>query len=145
MIYMQLAERVKIYTSIFQGGRKIYLLSIKLLSSLFTIMLKTFLIEVHLKNTWTLKEHSSLDTGCKLNVHKTFRRRPGRLLNFLCTIKLTPVPRGSLEVHSKGTQRTLEHSRQSGTRTLEALEHSGAQDTWALGRSRHFIQQTYKV
>ena len=26
-----------------------------------------------------------VDTGRKLNVHKTFRRRPGRLLNVLCT------------------------------------------------------------
>ena len=26
-----------------------------------------------------------VDRGRKLNVHKTFRRRPGRLLNVLCT------------------------------------------------------------
>ena len=26
-----------------------------------------------------------VDTGRKLNVHKTFRRRPGRLMNVLCT------------------------------------------------------------
>ena len=26
-----------------------------------------------------------VDTGRKLNVHKTFKRRPGRLLNVLCT------------------------------------------------------------
>ena len=31
------------------------------------------------------------DTGRKLNVHKTFRRRPGRLLNVLCTFNLRPV------------------------------------------------------
>ena len=37
--------------------------------------------------------HYSLpvDTGRKLNVHKTFRRRPGRLLNFLCTFNIRPV------------------------------------------------------
>ena len=35
-----------------------------------------------------------LDTGRKLNVHKTFRRRPGRLLNVLCTFNLRPVSRG---------------------------------------------------
>ena len=29
-----------------------------------------------------------VDTGRKLNVHKTFRRRPGRLLNILCTFNL---------------------------------------------------------
>ena len=35
-----------------------------------------------------------LDTGRKLNAHKTFRRCPGRLLNVLCTFILRPVPRG---------------------------------------------------
>ena len=29
-----------------------------------------------------------VDTGRKLNIHKTFRRRPGRLLNVLCTFKM---------------------------------------------------------
>ena len=33
----------------------------------------------------------SVDTGRKLNVHKTFRRRPRRLLNVLCTFNLRPV------------------------------------------------------
>ena len=37
-----------------------------------------------------------LDTGRKLNAHKTFRRRPGRLLNVLCTFNLRPVSRGDL-------------------------------------------------
>ena len=32
-----------------------------------------------------------VDTGRKLNVHKTFRRRPGRLLNVLCTFNLRPA------------------------------------------------------
>ena len=32
-----------------------------------------------------------MDTGHKLNVHKSFRRRPGRLLNVLCTFNLRPV------------------------------------------------------
>ena len=35
-----------------------------------------------------------VDTGRKLNVHKTFRRRPGRLLNVLCTFNLRPVSAG---------------------------------------------------
>ena len=35
-----------------------------------------------------------VDTGRKLNVHKTFRRRPGRLLNVLCTFNLHPVSTG---------------------------------------------------
>ena len=33
-------------------------------------------------------------TGRKLNAHKTFRRRPGRLLNVLCTFNLRPVSTG---------------------------------------------------
>ena len=33
----------------------------------------------------------SLDTGCKLNVHKTFRRRHGGLLNVVCTFNLRPA------------------------------------------------------
>ena len=35
-----------------------------------------------------------VDTGRKLNVHKTFRRRPGRILNVLCTFNLRPVSTG---------------------------------------------------
>ena len=35
-----------------------------------------------------------VDTGRKLNVHKTFRRRPGRLLNILCTFNLRTVSTG---------------------------------------------------
>ena len=33
----------------------------------------------------------TVDTGRKWTVHKTFRRRPGRLLNVLCTVNLRPV------------------------------------------------------
>ena len=35
-----------------------------------------------------------VDTGRKLNVHKTFGRRPGRLLNVLCTFNLRPLSTG---------------------------------------------------
>ena len=35
-----------------------------------------------------------IDTGRKLNVHRTFRKRPGRLLNVLCTFSLRPVSTG---------------------------------------------------
>ena len=41
--------------------------------------------------------HHPADTGRKLNVHKTFRRRPGRLLNVLCTFNLPPVSTGQLQ------------------------------------------------
>ena len=39
-----------------------------------------------------------VDTGRKLNVPKTFRRRPGRLLNVLCTFNLRTVSAGQLQV-----------------------------------------------
>ena len=35
-----------------------------------------------------------VDTGRKLNLHKTFRRRLRRLLNVLCTFNLCPVSTG---------------------------------------------------
>ena len=35
-----------------------------------------------------------VDTGQKLKVDKTFRRRPGRLLNDLCTFNVRPVLTG---------------------------------------------------
>ena len=35
-----------------------------------------------------------VDTGHNLNVHKTFRRRSGRLLNVLCTFNLRPLSTG---------------------------------------------------
>ena len=35
-----------------------------------------------------------VDTGRKLNVHKTFRRHPGHLLNVLCTFSLRLVSTG---------------------------------------------------
>ena len=37
-----------------------------------------------------------VDAGRTLNVHKTFRRRPGRLLNVLCTFNLRFVFMGLL-------------------------------------------------
>ena len=44
-----------------------------------------------------------VDTGRKLNVHKTFRRRPGRILNVLCTFNLRPVSTGNCEEHLQVT------------------------------------------
>ena len=43
-----------------------------------------------------LKSQDPVDTGRKLNVHKTFRRRPGRPLNVLCTFNLRPASTGEL-------------------------------------------------
>ena len=41
-----------------------------------------------------------VDTGRKLNVHKTFRRRPGRLLNVFCTFNLRPVSTGIIRAEA---------------------------------------------
>ena len=40
--------------------------------------------------------YEPVDTGCKLNVHKTFRKRPGGLLNVLCTFNLRPLSTGEI-------------------------------------------------
>ena len=42
-----------------------------------------------------------VDTGRKLNVHKTFRKRPGRLLNVLRTFSLRPVSMEEERVDAK--------------------------------------------
>ena len=42
----------------------------------------------------SLRNGFPVDTGRKLNVHKTFRRYPGRLLNVLCAFNLSPVSTG---------------------------------------------------
>ena len=39
--------------------------------------------------------HNPVDTGRKSNEHNTFRRRPGRLLDVLCTFNLHPVSTGN--------------------------------------------------
>ena len=39
-----------------------------------------------------------VETGLKLNVHKTFIRRPGRHLNVLCTFTFRPVSTGLLTI-----------------------------------------------
>ena len=41
------------------------------------------------------------DTERKLNLHKTFRRRPGRLLNVLCTLNLRPVSADAMSGDSR--------------------------------------------
>ena len=53
---------------------------------------------------WIVCNRYPVDTGRKLDVNKTFRRRPGRLLNVLCTSNLRPVSTitstGPLEINS---------------------------------------------
>ena len=56
-----------------------------------------FLLSVHLylfPMFATRSGTSPVDTGRKLNVHETFRRRAGSLLNVLCTFNLRPVSTG---------------------------------------------------
>ena len=43
-----------------------------------------------------ISKQKPLDTACKMKVHKRFRRRPGRLLNLLCTFNLRPVSRRNI-------------------------------------------------
>ena len=43
---------------------------------------------------WWCQATNPLDTRRKLNVYKTFRRRPRRLLNLLCTFNLRLVSTG---------------------------------------------------
>ena len=38
---------------------------------------------------------ASVDTALKLSVHKTFRRRPGRFRNVLCTFNFRPASTGA--------------------------------------------------
>ena len=52
-----------------------------------------------------------VDTGRKLNVHKTFRRRSGGLLNVLCTFSLHPVPMGNIITTMKDAVKGLENKR----------------------------------
>ena len=49
----------------------------------------------HVAYAYVFLIQSPVDTGSKLNVHKTFRGRPGRLLNVLCTFNLRLVSTGN--------------------------------------------------
>ena len=51
-------------------------------------------VNFEISNCKYLITYNPVDTGRKLNVHKTFRRRPRRLLNVLCTFNLRPVSTG---------------------------------------------------
>ena len=43
------------------------------------------------KYNWYILGPNHVDTGRKFNVHKKFRRHPGRVLNVLCTFNLCSV------------------------------------------------------
>ena len=61
------------------------------------LILKDYLFKVYFKTSF----YFPVDTGRKLNVHKTLRRRPGRLLNVLCTFYLRPVSTGFASYYSQ--------------------------------------------
>ena len=56
-----------------------------------------------------LSEANPVNTGRKSNVHKTFRRRPGPLLNVLCTFNLRPVPKGNVKTNRMATPKWTYH------------------------------------
>ena len=73
------------------------------LAIIFVYFMHFFLLPVHLylfPIFGTRWETSSVDTGCKLNVLETFRRRAGRFLNALCTFNLRHVYTGSSAIPS---------------------------------------------
>ena len=59
-------------------------------------------------HTW-YKTQTPLIRGCKFNVYKTFRRRPGRFQNvlFICAIYTCCVRRKNMEFYLKGVIKTL--------------------------------------
>ena len=63
----------------------------RILNSIYLV----FFFSRNAKKTYT-DQSIPVDTRRKLNVHKTFRRRPRRLLSFLCTFNLRPVSTGIL-------------------------------------------------
>ena len=78
-------------------GSTIYL--VFSIASVITALLKSFQFACSGLVTETLRETltfaAPVDTGRKLNVHKTFRRRPGILLKVLCTLNFRPVSTGA--------------------------------------------------
>ena len=51
---------------------------------------------------------SSAPVDTERKLHKTFRRRPGHLLNVSCTFNLRPVSTGAVKSYSKSTRVTAE-------------------------------------
>ena len=56
------------------------------------------------------KIFAPVNTGRKLNVRKTFRRRPGRLLNILCLFNLRHVPMGAWSMNNSQQQRDFKYT-----------------------------------
>ena len=88
-----------------------------------------------------LKHFIPVATGRKLNVHKTFRRRPGRLLNILSTFNLRHVSTGiGFTKHIIANHHFQESSwflrnRQVSKSELKLLHDGIVQLTWLLALS----------
>ena len=87
---------------------KIYLhedhMSIKLWQKVFLVWWRVWVLQVSITSTFpwcAVTRRTStvnlVDTGRKLNVHKTIRTYPGHLLNVVCTFNLRPVSTGKSE------------------------------------------------
>ena len=97
-------ERVSDRVQWWQSCSPLFLLNVKLLFSewihssfIWLVFILIRLIRETWETDWLLYFHNAkllLLPGRKLNVHKTFRRRPGCLLNVLCAFNLRPVYRG---------------------------------------------------
>ena len=77
-----------------------------------------------------------VDTGRKLSVHKTFRRRPGRLLNVLCTVSLRPVSTGRFLNEPRYIQNV------SISRTLACFETVVYLEPCRIFTMKYFIQNS---
>ena len=70
----------------------------------------------HFRTTASVYQTFPVNTGLKLNVHKTFRRCPERLLNVLCAFNLRPVSTGLSTI-----LKTLTYSRLFKRKTVKVI------------------------
>ena len=74
------------------GAQKVGEIFIMRLNNISSLKRRRFEIVVTVENC--CRSNYPVNTGRKLNVHKTFRKRPGRLMNVLCTLNLRPASTG---------------------------------------------------
>ena len=79
-------------------------MSIKLWQKIFLVWWRVWVLQFSITSTFpwcAVTRRTStvnpVETGRKLNVHKTIRRYPGHLLKVLCTFNLRPVSTGKRE------------------------------------------------
>ena len=74
-----------------------------------------------------------LDTGLALNVHKSFKRRPGRLLNVLSTFNLPTVSRGL-----QNEKYTAEFRRTQKIRQTIVVQKISSRSWWHEKHTKYF-------